>query len=250
MNSLLTSKNSKRAPTLRRWTLPNVWWILDSMHPQCPGQVWSHSKKSVFPQNGYSILHSMLIYFICMFKVTASLMIEPTESEDKGELDRFCDALICKFLFRLRKCLTWALLLTFCHHWWPLSDIRQEIADIEQGKMDIHVNPLKMAPHTPAIVMGSEWNRPYSREKAAYPAVSCKTLLSVLSIYDYQWFEEIMFLFSHSSDPKPKCGPQWAELMTFMVTRTWCARVPQWSLTSPLEMMWRLQSPIKNFILK
>jgi glycine dehydrogenase len=75
--------------------------------------------------------------------VPGSLMIEPTESEDKGELDRFCDALIY---------------------------IRQEIADIEEGRMDIGVNPLKMAPHTQGVVMGSDWNRPYSRELAAFPA--------------------------------------------------------------------------------
>jgi len=71
------------------------------------------------------------------------LMIEPTESEDKGELDRFCDALIY---------------------------IRQEIAEIESGRMDIGVNPLKMSPHTQGVVMGSDWNRPYSRELGAFPA--------------------------------------------------------------------------------
>lgn len=75
--------------------------------------------------------------------VPGSLMIEPTESEDKGELDRFCDALIY---------------------------IRQEIADIEEGRMDIGVNPLKMSPHTQQQVMRSDWNRPYSRELAAFPA--------------------------------------------------------------------------------
>ncbi|ODM96036.1 Glycine dehydrogenase (decarboxylating) [Orchesella cincta] len=75
--------------------------------------------------------------------VPGSLMIEPTESEDKGELDRFCDALIY---------------------------IRQEIAEIEDGRMDIGVNPLKMSPHTQQQVMRSDWNRPYSRELAAFPA--------------------------------------------------------------------------------
>lgn len=75
--------------------------------------------------------------------VAGTLMIEPTESEDKQELDRFCDALI---------------------------SIRQEIRDIEEGKMDVRVNPLKMAPHTQEQVISSKWERPYSREQAAFPA--------------------------------------------------------------------------------
>lgn len=75
--------------------------------------------------------------------VAGSLMIEPTESEDKGELDRFCDALVY---------------------------IRQEIAEIEAGRMDIGINPLKMSPHTADQVMSSDWSRPYTRESAAYPA--------------------------------------------------------------------------------
>merc|ERR1719433_2093427 len=75
--------------------------------------------------------------------VTGSLMIEPTESEDKAELDRFCDALIC---------------------------IREEIRDIEEGRMDPKVNPLKMAPHTLTQVFDSKWDRPYSREIGAFPA--------------------------------------------------------------------------------
>lgn len=77
--------------------------------------------------------------------VAGTLMIEPTESEDKEELDRFCDALI---------------------------SIREEIAQIECGNMDKTVNPLKMAPHTQSQVISDKWNRPYSREMAAFPAVS------------------------------------------------------------------------------
>lgn len=77
--------------------------------------------------------------------VSGTLMIEPTESEDKEELDRFCEALMT---------------------------IREEIRDIEEGRIDKAVNPLKMAPHTQFQVVNSEWNRPYSREQAAYPAVS------------------------------------------------------------------------------
>ncbi|KAM9329715.1 glycine dehydrogenase (decarboxylating), mitochondrial [Gastrophryne carolinensis] len=74
--------------------------------------------------------------------VAGTLMIEPTESEDKAELDRFCDAMI---------------------------SIRQEIADIEEGRMDSRINPLKMAPHTLTSIASSSWDRPYSREVAAFP---------------------------------------------------------------------------------
>ncbi|XP_063991842.1 glycine dehydrogenase (decarboxylating), mitochondrial [Diachasmimorpha longicaudata] len=79
--------------------------------------------------------------------VAGTLMVEPTESEDKMELDRFCDALI---------------------------SIRGEIQDIESGKMDVNVNPLKMAPHTQEQVICSNWNRPYSREVAAFPQACTK----------------------------------------------------------------------------
>ncbi|MFE1746372.1 aminomethyl-transferring glycine dehydrogenase [Coleofasciculus sp. H7-2] len=75
--------------------------------------------------------------------VAGTMMVEPTESESKEELDRFCDAMI---------------------------SIRQEIAEIESGKMDAQDNLLKNAPHTAEALMTSEWNHPYSREQAAYPA--------------------------------------------------------------------------------
>ncbi|WP_414752326.1 aminomethyl-transferring glycine dehydrogenase [Anabaena sp. CCY 9910] len=74
--------------------------------------------------------------------VTGTIMVEPTESESQAELDRFCDALIA---------------------------IRQEIAAIEAGKMDIHNNLLKNAPHTIESLIVGEWLHPYSREQAAYP---------------------------------------------------------------------------------
>jgi glycine dehydrogenase len=77
------------------------------------------------------------------FPVPGTLMIEPTESESKAELDRFCEAMIA---------------------------IREEIRAIETGSMDKANNPLKNAPHTAAAVTGTEWDRPYSREQAAYPA--------------------------------------------------------------------------------
>ena len=76
--------------------------------------------------------------------VAGALMIEPTESEPKAELDRFCDALIC---------------------------MRQEIRDIEEGKMSKSNNPLKNSPHTLTAVFDTNWDRPYSREIGAFPAV-------------------------------------------------------------------------------
>ncbi|KAI8123098.1 hypothetical protein FF38_11750 [Lucilia cuprina] len=79
--------------------------------------------------------------------VAGTLMIEPTESEDKEELDRFCEAMI---------------------------SIRGEIAEIEAGRMDRNINPLKMAPHTQSQVISESWNRPYSRELAAFPALFIK----------------------------------------------------------------------------
>ena len=77
------------------------------------------------------------------FPVAGTLMIEPTESESKAELDRLCDALIA---------------------------IRAEIREIEASRMDPENNPLKHAPHTASAVSATEWNHPYPREQAAYPA--------------------------------------------------------------------------------
>ncbi|MBW4674214.1 MAG: aminomethyl-transferring glycine dehydrogenase [Desmonostoc geniculatum HA4340-LM1] len=75
--------------------------------------------------------------------VAGTIMVEPTESESKQELDRFCDGLIA---------------------------IRQEIAEIESGKVDIQDNLLKNAPHTAESLLTGEWHHSYSREQAAYPA--------------------------------------------------------------------------------
>lgn len=75
--------------------------------------------------------------------VAHSLMVEPTESEDKAELDRFCDAMIA---------------------------IREECRKIENGTWPLEDNPLKMAPHTQVEVCGTEWTHPYTREEAAFPA--------------------------------------------------------------------------------
>ncbi|MGG9970212.1 aminomethyl-transferring glycine dehydrogenase [Ferruginibacter sp. SUN002] len=76
------------------------------------------------------------------FPVAGTLMIEPTESEDKAELDRFCDAMI---------------------------GIYNEIKDIEEGKVDKKDNLLKNAPHTQSVICANEWSKAYTREQAAFP---------------------------------------------------------------------------------
>jgi len=78
------------------------------------------------------------------FPVAGTLMIEPTESESREELDRFCEAMI---------------------------RIREEIRAVENGTLDKEDNPLKNAPHTAAEIVG-EWTHPYSREQAVYPVAS------------------------------------------------------------------------------
>ncbi|MGA7955171.1 MAG: aminomethyl-transferring glycine dehydrogenase [Gloeobacterales cyanobacterium] len=75
--------------------------------------------------------------------VAGTMMIEPTESESHEELDRFCDAMIA---------------------------IREEIREIEEGRVDPMDNPLKNAPHTAQVLLSDAWNHGYSREQAAYPA--------------------------------------------------------------------------------
>ncbi|ARK10398.1 aminomethyl-transferring glycine dehydrogenase [Fibrella sp. ES10-3-2-2] len=76
------------------------------------------------------------------FPVAGTMMIEPTESESKAELDRFCDAMIA---------------------------IRNEIREIENGEVDKVENVLKYAPHTAVVALADDWNRPYTREKAVFP---------------------------------------------------------------------------------
>jgi len=76
------------------------------------------------------------------FPIAGTLMVEPTESEPKGELDRFCDAMIA---------------------------IREEIRAIEEGRSPRDDNPLKHAPHTSEAIASGAWTHPYSREQAAFP---------------------------------------------------------------------------------
>jgi glycine dehydrogenase len=82
------------------------------------------------------------------FPVPGTIMIEPTESEDKEELDRFCDALL---------------------------GIYSEILLVEENKLDKKDNPLKNAPHTQFMICSSEWTKPYSREIAAFPTEYIKS---------------------------------------------------------------------------
>jgi glycine dehydrogenase len=76
------------------------------------------------------------------FPVAGTLMIEPTESESKAELDRFCDAMIT---------------------------IKSEIDQVAKGEFNLEDNPLAGAPHTAAMVTADEWGRAYTRVQAAYP---------------------------------------------------------------------------------
>ncbi|MFW6069399.1 MAG: aminomethyl-transferring glycine dehydrogenase [bacterium] len=77
------------------------------------------------------------------FPVPGTLMIEPTESESKEELDRFCDALIA---------------------------IREEIRDVEEGHVDVEQSVLRGSPYTSLMIASESWDRPYTREEAAFPA--------------------------------------------------------------------------------
>ncbi|MGO1189022.1 aminomethyl-transferring glycine dehydrogenase [Vibrio casei] len=81
------------------------------------------------------------------FPVAGTLMVEPTESEDKAELDRFCDAMIA---------------------------IRQEMDKVQQGEWPLDNNPLVNAPHTQADLMSETWEHPYTREEACFPSRQTK----------------------------------------------------------------------------
>src|SRR5690606_1230567 len=81
------------------------------------------------------------------FPVAGTLMVEPTESEDLAELDRFCDAMIA---------------------------VRAEIDEVAAGRWTAEESPLRRAPHTAAAVSADTWDRPYGREQAAYPVPSLR----------------------------------------------------------------------------
>jgi glycine dehydrogenase len=79
--------------------------------------------------------------------VAGTLMVEPTESEPKAELDRFCEAMMA---------------------------IHAEMRAVESGALDKTNNPLKQAPHTADMIATENWARPYTREQAAFPVASLK----------------------------------------------------------------------------
>jgi glycine dehydrogenase len=81
------------------------------------------------------------------FPVAGTLMVEPTESEDLAELDRFCDAMLA---------------------------IRAEIDEVAAGRWPVEDSPLRRAPHTAAAVSADAWDRPYSREQAAFPVATLR----------------------------------------------------------------------------
>jgi glycine dehydrogenase len=101
--------------------------------------------------------------------VAGTFMVEPTESESKAELDRFCDAMIA---------------------------IHAEMTAIESGKADKQNNPLKNAPHTADTVASDNWNHPYSREQAAFP---------VKSLHDYKFWPAVGRIDNVYGDRNPVC---------------------------------------------
>jgi len=103
------------------------------------------------------------------FPVPGTLMIEPTESESKAELDRFCEAMIA---------------------------IRGEIQEIIEGRMPRDNNVLTNAPHTAQAVTVSEWKRPYSREQAAFPAPWVR---------DYKFWPAVARIDNAYGDRNPVC---------------------------------------------
>ena len=95
-------------------------------------------------------------------------MVEPTESESKAELDRFCDAMIA---------------------------IHAEMTAIESGAAHPTNNPLKNAPHTAEVVCADQWDRPYSREQAAFPAhwVRSRKFWPAVGRIDNVWGDRNLF---------------------------------------------------------
>ncbi len=104
------------------------------------------------------------------FPVAGTLMVEPTESESKYELDRFCDAMIA---------------------------IHAEMTAVENGTADAKNNLLKNAPHTADQIASDDWNRPYSREQAAFPAKD---------LHDYKFWPHVSRVDNVFGDRNPVCS--------------------------------------------
>jgi glycine dehydrogenase len=107
--------------------------------------------------------------------VAGTLMVEPTESESKHELDRFCDAMIA---------------------------IHAEMTAVENGKADAKDNLLKNAPHTADQIAGDNWNHPYGREQAAFP---------VKSLLDYKFWPSVSRIDNVFGDRNPVCSCEGTE---------------------------------------
>ncbi len=109
------------------------------------------------------------------FPVVGTLMVEPTESEPKAELDRFCDA---------------------------MASIREEIRDVEEGRVKAEESPLRRAPHTAAAVTAAEWGRPYSRAQGAFPApwVAEAKFWPAVARIDNAWGDRNLFCTCPSLD--------------------------------------------------
>ncbi len=102
--------------------------------------------------------------------VAGTLMVEPSESESKYELDRFCDAMI---------------------------SIHAEMTAVETGATDPKNNLLKNAPHTADQIASDNWNRPYTREAAAFPAQS---------LHDYKFWPHVCRVDNVFGDRNPLCS--------------------------------------------
>ncbi|HUA37017.1 MAG TPA: hypothetical protein VMA35_01305, partial [Candidatus Sulfopaludibacter sp.] len=103
------------------------------------------------------------------FPVAGTLMVEPTESESKYELDRFCDAMIA---------------------------IHAEMTAVENGSADTKNNLLKNAPHTVDMIAADNWNHPYSREQAAFP---------VTGLRDFKFWPAVGRIDNVYGDRNPIC---------------------------------------------
>jgi hypothetical protein len=111
------------------------------------------------------------------FPVVGTLMVEPTESEPLAELDRFCEAMIA---------------------------IRQEIREVEEGRVKPDESPLRRAPHTAAAVTAAVWTRPYTREQGAFPLPRVRAKLAGVARIDNAWGDRNLF-----SCPRPLEAGEW-----------------------------------------
>jgi len=113
--------------------------------------------------------------------VAGTLMVEPTESETRAELDRFCDALVA---------------------------IRGEIRDVEEGRLPVEASPLRRAPHTARAVTAQSWDRPYSREQAAFPApwVRESKFWPAVARIDNTWGDRNLFCTCPAVEELPASG--------------------------------------------